>query len=363
MIRVLEVLATLKRAGAERMAVSLACGLDPSRFQPAVVSLYDAFPGGFESELRACAVPVRHLGKRRGFDPRIYGKLQGVLSDFRPAIVHTHSYVLRYAFPAVLAAARRAWVVHTVHNVASREVDAFGRALHRVAFRFGVFPVAVAHEVARSFREMYGFSAPELIPNGVDLPAMQQSQAGDQWRREHGFAASDVLLVSVARLDPQKNPLLLIDAFTRATADMTDCHLLLAGTGSLLDRARRIANRRVHFLGVRQDIPRVLSASDAFVLASDWEGNPMSVMEAMAAGLPVVATAVGGVPEVVADGGALVPPGDVEALTSALAMAVRDPAWRAGAGEAARRRAASFSVDTMIASYARLFERLTAGAG
>jgi glycosyltransferase involved in cell wall biosynthesis len=362
-IRVLEVLATLKRAGAERMAVSLACGLDPRRFQPAVVSLFHAFPGGFEGELRACAVPVRHLGKRRGFDPRIYRKLADVLRDFRPDIVHTHSYVLRYVFPATLAAARKAWVVHTVHNVAAREVDGFGRALHRAAFRFGVFPVAVADEVARSFRDMYGFPAPELIRNGVDLASFQQGHARDLWRAEHGFAANDVLLVSVARLDPQKNPLLLIEAFTRATAGMTDCHLLLVGTGSLLDRARRIADARVHFLGVRQDIPQILAASDVFVLASDWEGNPMSVMEAMAAGLPVVATAVGGVPEVVAEGGALAAPGDVAALAGAIATAVRDPAWRVPVGQAARRRSVSFSMDAMVASYARLFERLTAGAG
>src|SRR5207247_294749 len=112
-IRVLEVLATLKRAGAERTAVTLAGGLDRGRFETDVVSLYDAFPGGFEPELAAAGIPVHHLGKRRGFDARVYPRLRRVMRSFRPAIVHTHSYVLRYAWPVSTAP-----VVHTVHNLA-----------------------------------------------------------------------------------------------------------------------------------------------------------------------------------------------------------------------------------------------------
>jgi glycosyltransferase involved in cell wall biosynthesis len=361
MIRVLEVLATLKRAGAERMAVSLACGLDRKRFEPAVVSLYGRFPQDFETELAECEIPVRRLGKRRGFDPRIYGRLAAVLREFRPAILHTHSYVLRYVFPTVMTSARRAWVVHTVHNTASREVDLPGRALHRVAFRCGVFPVAVAREVARSFRQVYGFDPPAVIPNGVDVARLWRPDARERWRKENGFAADDVLLVSLARLDPQKNPLMLIDAFARAAANTSRCRLLMAGSGSLLERARQAAPAGVHLLGVRRDVPEMLSAADAFVLASDWEGNPMSVMEAMAAGLPVVATAVGGVPEVVGEAGVLVAPGDVDALAAALKGICGDRALRERLGEKARLLAAEFGADRMIDSYSRLFQRLAGG--
>src|SRR5438045_3197984 len=94
-IRVLEVLATLKRAGAERVAVTLAEGLDLERFETAIVSLYDAFPEGFRP-----AVATHYLGKRPGLDPRMVPRLAAVMRRFRPDIVHTHSYVLRYAWPA-----------------------------------------------------------------------------------------------------------------------------------------------------------------------------------------------------------------------------------------------------------------------
>jgi glycosyltransferase involved in cell wall biosynthesis len=132
--------------------------------------------------------------------------------------------------------------------------------------------------------------------------------------------------------------------------------LLLAGDGSLRQSARALASPRVHFLGVVDDIPELLASSDIFALASDWEGNPMSVMEAMAAGLPVVATSVGGVPELIDD--LLVPPGDTRALAGALSSLARDPVRRRALAETSRLRAARFSVAAMIDSYAALFERL-----
>jgi glycosyltransferase involved in cell wall biosynthesis len=347
-IRVLEVLATLKRAGAERTAVTLATGLDPARFDCALVSLYDPFPAGFEPELAGAGIPVRHLGKRRGFDPRIYLRLSRVIREFRPHIVHTHSYVLRYAWPVTRSA-----IVHTIHNLAAREVDRFGRMLHRIAMRKGACSVAISREVARSFRVLYGREPEAVIPNGVDLPAGQVGRT--EWRRANGFSEADVLIVSVARLDPQKNPLLLIDALPPDPR----CHLLLAGDGALAPEVRKRASDRVHLLGVRTDIPELLRACDLFALASDYEGLPVAVIEAMAAGLPVVATRVGGLPELVNEHtGVLVPPRDSRALKRALASLTANAPLRAAMGERAARHAQEFGAQRMIDAYASLFTRI-----
>lgn len=373
-IRVLEVLASLRRAGAERVAVSLAGGLDPDRFETEVVSLYGAYASGFEPVLEEQHIPTRHLGKWHGLDPRMYPRLAGAYRSFRPAIVHTHSYLLRYTWPAGWAgglagsgpAAGR--MVHTVHNLARKEVDWLGRAIHRLAFRSGVIPVAVSGEVARSFREVYGFE-PATIPNGVDTDSFHRPQARQPWRRAQGFSDEDSLVVSVARLEPQKNPLGLIESFARALRDHPRWHLLMAGDGSLREAAREVARvsgmaERVHFLGARDDVAEVLAASDVFVLASHWEGNPMSVMEAMAAGLPVVATAVGGVPELVEDGvtGLLAAPGNVQALAAALTALAANPQRRQELAAAARGRAARFSLGAMVSAYAELFERVVGRA-
>jgi glycosyltransferase involved in cell wall biosynthesis len=366
-IRVLEILASLRRAGAERMAVSLACRLDPRRFETGVVSLFDAFPGGLEPVLAEAGVDTWHLGKHSGFDPRMVARLYRVMRAFRPAVVHTHSYVLRYSLPAGLAA-RTGAMVHTVHNLAAKEVDLAGRLIHRAAFKRRVAAVAVGEQVRRSFRELYGAEPAATIPNGIDLEAFRRPGARQRWRQENGFAEGDFLIASVARLEPQKNPLGLIESFAQAFGDAPHPHLLLAGDGSLREIARECAVRRgvagrVHFLGVRAEVAEMLAACDLFAMSSHWEGSPLAVMEAMAAGLPVVATAVGGVPELVADGetGLLVPPGEVRTFAAALASLAGDPDRRHELGAAAVRRAAAFSVDAMVASYAGLFERL-AGA-
>lgn len=364
-IRVLEVLASLRRAGAERVAVSLAGGLDRARFETAVVSLYDPFPGGFEAALDECAVPVWHLGKRRGLDPRMWTRLAQVVRRFRPDVLHTHSYVMRYVLPAHFRK-----VVHTVHNLAEREVDGIGRAIHRLAFRAGAAPVAISAAVARSFARLYGREPAAVIPNGVDVGRGFRPEARAAWRSRYGFGPGDCLVVSVGRLEAQKNPLHLIRAFTGGLRDAPATHLLLAGEGTLLEPARQLASQvglaaRVHFPGLCADVAELLSACDVFSLGSDWEGAPVAILEAMAAHLPVVATAVGGVPDLVEDGvtGLLVPPGDANALGRAMAALALDSDRRQRMGAAAAQRAQRFDVTGMTEAYAQLFERRVRRAG
>jgi glycosyltransferase involved in cell wall biosynthesis len=358
-IRVLEVVASLRRAGAEQVAVSLACGLDRARFETAVVSLYDPFPGGFETALEECGVAVWHMGKRRGLDPRMWGKLAQVVRRFRPHVLHTHSYVMRYVLPAHF---RR--VVHTVHNLAEQEVDGIGRAIHRLAFRAGAAPVAISAAVARSFAQVYGREPAGIIPNGVDVGRGFRPEARAAWRSRHGFGPGDYLVVSVARLEAQKNPLHLIGAFAEGLREAPAAHLLMAGEGALLEPARQLASQagiaaRVHFLGLCEDVAELLSACDLFALGSDWEGAPMAILEAMAAHLPVVATAVGGVPDLVEDAvtGLLVPARDRSALGRAMAALERDSQRRQRMSAAAAHRAQSFDQAGMIYAYAELFER------
>ena len=366
-IRVLEVLASLRPAGAERVAVSLALGLDRASFECEVVSLFDAFPNGFEPALNAASVRTHHLGKRRGLDVRMFPRLAARMRSFRPAIVHTHSYVLRYALAARWLSGGGP-IVHTVHNLATRESGRWGAWIHRIAIRAGVHSVAVSRQVAESFVELYGRPPSITIPNGIDLDRFRKT--GPSWKPVNGYVESDRLAVSVARLDRQKNPLGLIDAFAAALGADPNWHLLLAGDGSLRSeaeaRAKALpAGARIHFLGVRPDIEALLPACDLFALASEWEGMPISIIEAMAAGLPVAATTAGGVPELVEHEvtGLLVPPGDTPALADALARLARDPCLRRELGGAARERARSFGVDRMIAAYAQLFEQLAGGTG
>jgi glycosyltransferase involved in cell wall biosynthesis len=367
MIRVLQVLPTLKRAGAERVAVSLARLLDRDRFQSKVVSLYGPFPGGFESVLEADAIPCGHLGKRKGLDLRMIPALRNEFRSWHPDIIQTHSYLLRYVLPASWGYSQGR-IVHTVHNEAAREVEWAGRMVHRLAYRTGVTPVAVGPEVARTFQQMYGFAPAAVIPNGIDLKEYRAQADLQSLRADLRLTPEQRVAISVARLEPQKNPLGLVDAFARGLHDQPDWVLLLVGDGSLRQQvSERIAeinlHDRVRLLGVQPKIPALLALSDMFVMASHWEGRPMAVMEAMAARLPVVATAVGGIAELVhhEENGLLTQPGDIEALANAIRRVASDNVLRQNYSNASGNLAEAFSVETMVGAYSGLYEQLARG--
>ncbi|MDQ6700906.1 MAG: glycosyltransferase [Acidobacteriota bacterium] len=367
----LHVVPELAPYGLENIVAYLACDIDSGRFEPAVVSLYGATGDGLEDRLADAGVQVFHLDKKRGFDRRMFSRFARVLRQFRPHVVHTHNYALRYTYAPALWH-RIPVQVHTVHNVAQKEVDGVGRALQQIAFRRGVAPVAIAQEVAATIRNVYGVPERALIPNGICVRGYRSGRLrGAEWRRREGFGPDEILCLCVGRLAPQKDHATLLQAFAAGPAKDPRARLLLAGEGPLrTDIERQIqalgVGQSVRLLGRRQDIPDMLAAADLFVIASRWEGNPLAVMEAMSAGVPVVATAVGGVPELVSEGetGLLVVPGEPAMLASAICRLLDDATRRAAMGRAAMRKAErDFDVGVMARAYEQLYERLLCEAG
>jgi glycosyltransferase involved in cell wall biosynthesis len=368
MIKVLHILPGFGRGGAERVAADLMLTSDREQFEVGAVSLVGPLGRPLEGIVARAGIPVWYLGKRWGFDPRTFVRVARAVERFRPQVVHTHSFALRYAFPYMLSR-RIPAKVHTVHNLAEREVDWSGRLIHRVAFRQGVVPVAIAEAVADSLRRLYRIDSFPLIPNGIPVGAFRRPPIDrEKWRRREGFAPTDLLFVCVGGLRLQKNPAFLLESFARGPASDPRAHLLYVGEGRLRpDLERRIdalgLREKVHLLGWRADVPGLLNATDVFVLSSDWEGNPLSVMEAMAAGKPVICTAVGGVPELVGDGGCgvLVPQRDAEALAKAMRYMLENPGARTSMGRASGRRAIErFDLRAMTKSYEDLYRTLIA---
>ena len=184
-----------------------------------------------------------------------------------------------------------------------------------------------------------------VIPNGVDTGRYGRDEAArTSVRRELDLPESASLVISVATFKEQKGHRFLVSAAARVIPDHDGTHLILAGDGDLRPAIQHAVEEqgiadRVHFLGDRRDVPRLLAASDVFVLPSLWEGLPMSLLEAMASELPCIATDVSGVREVVADGsGLMVPPANPDALESALRVVLDDQSEAAALGGRARRR-------------------------
>jgi glycosyltransferase involved in cell wall biosynthesis len=365
--RVLHVLANLGAGGAERMAAHIVLGLNRQRFEPAIVAFSGRYGSDLEQQLDQAGVKTWFLGKGPGFDWRTYYRLHRVFKEFRPDIAHTHVHVMRYAFPSLVYFKPRL-MVHTVHNIAEREIEQAARWLQRLAYRRGVIPVAVAREVAVSLERLYGIGNSRVVWNCIptDLYASPQTSRL-AWRAKQGFSEEDILFVCVARFAPQKNHALLINAFAKGPACDAKAHLVLAGQGVLRAQLQERVNQlgltnRVHFLGLRRDIPDVLGAADIFALGSDYEGNPLSVIEAMAAGLPIVSTAAGGVPELLQNGeqGFIVQPGHAEELCEAMMTLLKDPELRRTMGAAAAARAKQkFDVSAMVRAYEELYNEIT----
>jgi glycosyltransferase involved in cell wall biosynthesis len=274
---------------------------------------------------------------------------------------------MRYAFPSLVYFKPRL-MVHTVNNMAEREIEPRARWLQGMAYRQGVIPVAVAREVAASLERLYGIGSCRVVWNCIptDLYASPQTTRA-AWRAKQGFSEEDILFVCVARFAPQKNHELLINAFAKGPASDPRVHLVLAGEGALRAQVQERVNKlgltsRVHFIGLRTDVPDVLGAADVFVLSSDYEGNPLAVIEAMAAGLPIASTAVGGVPELLENGreGFIVQPGRAEQLSEAMVTLLKDDKLRRVMGAAAAARAKEkFDVSAMIRAYEELYNEIS----
>jgi len=365
-IRVLHIVPTLNPGGAERVAVHIVTRLNPRRYEGAVVSLGRREECDLDRLLEEAGVEVQYLGKPPGFDYRMYYRLHRALRDHRPDVVHTHMQVLRYALPSMLLL-KRASLLHTIHNLAERDVEPRARFIQRYAFNHGVVPIGVATEVALSVERLFGIQECRVISNGIPTDRYARPQISrKEWRAREGFGDDDVLFVCVARFAPQKNHALLLKAFAQGPASDPNAHLVLVGEGVLRQQLEGQAkslglSRQVHFLGLRTDIPDVLGAMDVFVLSSDYEGNPLSVMEAMASGLPIVSTAAGGVPDLFENGKEdfLVQPGDVQGLSLSMISLLRNRELRQALGRAAARRARErFDVSTMVQAHEALYESL-----
>ena len=367
-----QIISSLVPAGAERLVVHLVEYIDRERFAPVCISLTDPVGSHLEARVQQLGVPLYFLGKGDKMSFEVLRKLDALFRQYHPAVVHTHLLALNYAYPLMIRY-RTPARVYTVHSLAEKDVGLRTAPIVRaLAFRYRVgrvVPVAIAEEVRNSIQKLYGYPNPPLIPNGI--PTDEYAPDPDrrvQWRQAHGIEPRATVLTHVGRFALPKNHALLIEAFAQVRAS-TPLYLLLVGGGELEGAVREQVAQlgleaRVRFLGIRADVADILRASDVFVLSSLWEGNPLSVMEAMAAGLPVVSTMVGGVPELVRNGetGLLVPSEDAGALMRAVQALVDDSSRRQAMGAAARQHAvAHFDIRHTVRGYEQLYERLLSG--
>ena len=357
-MKVILVIPTLELAGAEVMCKNLALELKKENHDVVVLSLYH-HETALTNVIRSRDIRVIFLDKKPGLDITIIGKLKKVFMIEKPDVVHTHLDSLKYSFVAAKLA-KVPKCIHTVHNLAEKEADKYARVIYRFAFKLGkVIPVALSEEVQNSIIDVYGIEKNNIpvIYNGIDLDACIQKQSYTNNPK--------IIFINVARFMHQKNHRMLINAYKKLTEQVDDTELWLVGKGQLLDEIRQQAERlhiisRVRFLGERTDVLQLLNRADVFILPSLYEGMPMTIIEAMGTGLPIIATSVGGIPTMIEHDvdGCLVECDEGELVEAMRKMCNYKERERMGK-KAAEMATLKFSVKSMTEGYCRLYDGLS----
>ncbi len=358
-IKVLYIIPRFVTGGAERRVLNLMQHIDKDIFETVALSFYPKCELVYEKEIKEKGFKVFFLNMRSRLDVKVVLGIHRVLKEYRPDIVHTSLYALFYSIaPIVLN--KVPVRVHTISNIAKGDAPhPLVKISNWLSFRFfGVVPVSISKSVAQSVKEFYGSNIQTpIIYNGVSIERFIE------YSKKPKTITKNLVLICIARLAPEKNHKVLIESFHMALKEYADMELWLVGDGPLRSEIEKLVKEKgleskVIFWGERSDIPWLLSQSDIFVLSSDYEGVSNAILEAMATAKPIVATAVGGTPEVVecSKTGVLVPPSDPKALSQAILKLAKDPELRKRMGEEGQRRAIEhFDIKQMVRQYEELY--------
>lgn len=359
---VLYLIWSLGLGGAERVVVDLANHLDRKRFRLIVCCLNE--PGEFAGTLKK-DVPLYAIRKRPFIDVSVIPKLVRIMRTEKVDVLHAHLWGANFwgRIAAVLAGV-------PVRIVTEHNEDVWKNRFHffcdRVlSWKTDCF-VAVSGAVAEFYRKRAGVPSCKIhiIHNGIEVGRFRSHQDVSIKRRELGIPEDCFLFSIIGRIEPQKGHRFMLQAMARVKARYPKIALLVVGEGSRKSELEQESRKEVLdipvlFSGIRQDVPEILNCVDALVLPSTREGFPIILLEAMAAGKPIIASNVGGVSECIGseeEGGILVPPGDVKALTETMRRVLEDRTLCERLAKKSRQRVKDlFPVEIMIAKTEKLY--------
>ncbi len=375
MIRVCHVITLLELGGAQQNTIYTCSKLDASRFDVTLIAGKGGYLDGEARRLlggRVTFVPQLVREIRPGCDMRAYLALTRLFRSRHPDIVHTHSSKAGVLGRAAAHAAGVPRVVHSIHGFPFNDYQSWpvrqGFLLaEKLAAKWTDRFIAVSRRNAEQGVALgiCDADAVRLIRSGFDIEAFAKAPRLAEKRSELGVPAGVPLVGTVACLKPQKAPLDFVDVCSRVAHSKRDVHFIMVGDGELraaVESRVRDAKLtdRFHLLGWREDVAEILSQLSIFVLTSRWEGLPRAVLQARAASLPVVATAVDGTVEVIEDGinGYLCPAGDIAAMAGRVNELLSDPVRTRAMGARAREGLHEFDQDGMVREQERLYDEL-----
>lgn len=370
---VLHVLYRFDTGGLENGVVNLLNRLPAHQFRHAILAIDKVVPA-FAARLQRDDIQLFALNKPPGHALKLYPRIWRLLRQLKPSIIHTRN-LAALEVQLVAAAAGVPVRIHSEHGRDVEDLDGTNKTQQRIRRFYSLFVqryVTVSRELQSYLVDRVGIPAERVrqIYNGVDTEKFCPSTSGRDTLEGCPFQAPDEFIVgTVGRMQTVKNQTLLAEAFVRAReidpVATRSLRLVLVGDGPLRSKARAMVDAaglggHAWLPGERHDVPAVMRGLDAYVLPSLAEGVSNTILEAMASGLPVIATHVGGNAELVQAGvtGELVPSGDANALAQALIRLSGDPARARAMGLVARQDVQQrFSLNAMVGTYAALYEQ------
>lgn len=354
-MKVVQVIPEFGIGGAETMCANLTIELHKQGHDVLVVSLYP-YQSAITKRIEENQVQIVYLNKKSGIDFSIISALADLMRQFRPDVVHTHLYAGKYAhIAASLVGIQRK--VHTIHNIASKDGGKVEQAANYFLFKLlGVIPVSLSTAVQKTVLERYGIpsSKSPIVWNGVPL---------DRCVPMREYSADAARFVHVGRFTEAKNQKALIRAFLQLHGQYPGIMLNLYGEGEGKPACEELVRQNsaggyVHFCGVTDDVYSALSQADVFILPSLYEGMPMTLIEAMGTGLPIITTSVGGIVDMLKDGeSALFVDTDADSIAQGIMKLAGDSDLRKKLGTAALQRSKDFSVEEMAKKYCEIYSK------
>ncbi|QZY55557.1 glycosyltransferase [Crassaminicella profunda] len=295
--KIVHIISNFKIGGAQKLLLDLINNSNKSLFDVSVISLYNKTNNSLANEFEKADCPIYYLNKKSGFDINIELQLVNLLRKIRPDVVHTHMAGLKYSIIPLLFCKVKL-KCNTEHTIIKENYTNIEAWVKKFAYKyFNVKPVGISNCVSESIKKVYKVSDIKTIYNGINVE--KYTHDGERIIDE-----KNIKLINVATFLPDKNHEFLIESIKILAEKINNFKLYLIGDGKLRNEIQKKIDyydlgQHVILLGFRNDVNELLVKSDMFLMTSKHEGFGLVLVEAMAAGLPIVATEIGGIPEVV----------------------------------------------------------------
>lgn len=353
-MKIVQIMPDFGVAGAEIMCENLTYELDKLGNEVIIISLYDMH-SSITKRIENFGIKIIYLGKKNGLDLSMFKKIKKIISIINPDVIHMHRYVMLYMMPVLLKKKYKSF--HTVHNLAKKESNKLHRIINKFGYKYlSVVPVALTKKIQLSIMDEYALSEKRVpvVFNGINLEKCISKKT---------YNIKDVpVIIHIGRFLEQKNHIRLLYAFSKILDTAPNCILKLVGDGAdkekIIETVKILKlDSNVQFVGVVDDVYSLLHDADIFVLSSDYEGMPMTIIEAMGTALPIISTDVGGIPDMILNmNNGLLTDCSSESLANAMKLLIENSTLRERLGKNAFIYSRKFSSASMANNYERLYK-------